>query len=136
MMGLGSVVQASCLLTMQAGARVTDVQWSPFRGTLFAVTTEVGSVQLWDLQATVHSPVKSIDLSGLVDCLIASSSNPRSGLMVFASKLRCSGPARCDSRRLLNVHESVVRSSGGATCVLFVPNMPSLVVGGAAGGVR
>jgi WD40 repeat protein len=59
------MMQVICLLSMQSGNdAITDVQWSPENGTLFAAATARGQVQLWDLEVSILAPVATCTLSG------------------------------------------------------------------------
>ena len=59
------LVQASCLMTMQSGSDgIADVQWSPDNGTVFAVATAGGQMQLWDLESSILSPTATFAFPG------------------------------------------------------------------------
>ena len=58
--GLGGVAQKTALLTFRAPsshAEINDVQWCPWRASMFAAVTAGGKVELWDIALSVLMPV-------------------------------------------------------------------------------
>ena len=124
------VVQEACLLSMHSGNdAITDEQWSPENGTLFAAATSRGEIQLWDLEVSILAPVATHTTAGpfMASCMNSLASTLTSSLVPMLPYP--SAPCLILTIQLLASAEGTPVSQ-----ILFSNTAPALYVAGGEGG--
>jgi dynein intermediate chain len=91
---------------------MTDVQWSPVHPSIFATTSSNGTVNIWNLAASLDQPISGTEGVSIDDFAVSSSSRQGLNRLKWSGDGRRMAVASGDKMHVLSVGEDVWKSKG------------------------